>query len=133
MGVPRVVVERRRLNSSKTPFSTYVAEFQFALVSNASIYRLFRAPVRISSAGFRLRFLHVPPNFPTTKWSTSFGLPWWRDRKRVVGKVSRSTFTCALGGFCDRRATAPVSRLAVSSAGNMNICATYKAHVSSNH
>ncbi|CAM9199039.1 unnamed protein product [Ectocarpus sp. 8 AP-2014] len=32
------------------------------------------------------RFLHVPPNFPTTKWSTSFGLPWWRDRKRVVGK-----------------------------------------------
>lgn len=34
-----------------------------------------------------LRFLHVPPNFPTTKWSTMFGLPWWRDQQRVVGKV----------------------------------------------
>eukprot|EP00903_Cladosiphon_okamuranus_P012494 g11699.t1 len=35
------------------------------------------------------RFLHVPPNFPTTKWSTNFGLPWWRDPKRVVGKLTR--------------------------------------------
>ncbi|CAM9953711.1 unnamed protein product [Pylaiella littoralis] len=35
------------------------------------------------------RFLHVPPNFPTTKWSTSFGLPWWRDQNRVVGKLTR--------------------------------------------
>lgn len=34
------------------------------------------------------RFLHVPPNFPTTKWSTRFGLPWWRDQTRVVGKVT---------------------------------------------
>eukprot|EP00904_Undaria_pinnatifida_P009298 jgi/Undpi1/5499/HiC_scaffold_2.g00778.m1 len=35
------------------------------------------------------RFLHVPPNFPTTKWSTSFGLPWWRDQTLVVGKLTR--------------------------------------------
>lgn len=33
------------------------------------------------------RFLHVAPNFPTTDWSTDFGLPWWRDPKRVIGKV----------------------------------------------
>ncbi|CAM9179847.1 unnamed protein product [Ascophyllum nodosum] len=35
------------------------------------------------------RFLHVPPNFPTTKWRTSLGLPWWRDQKRVIGKLTR--------------------------------------------
>ncbi|CAM9416407.1 unnamed protein product [Discosporangium mesarthrocarpum] len=35
------------------------------------------------------RFLHVPPNFPTTAWSTNFGNPWWRDENRVVGKLTR--------------------------------------------
>ncbi|CAN0405070.1 unnamed protein product [Ascophyllum nodosum] len=35
------------------------------------------------------RFLHVPPNFPTTKWRTNLGLPWWRDQKRVIGKLTR--------------------------------------------
>ncbi|CAM9943715.1 unnamed protein product [Scytosiphon promiscuus] len=35
------------------------------------------------------RFLHVPPNFPTTKWNTDFGLPWWRDQGRIVGKLTR--------------------------------------------
>ncbi|CAM9879168.1 unnamed protein product, partial [Choristocarpus tenellus] len=35
------------------------------------------------------RFLHVAPNFPTTAWSTNFGLPWWRDDGLVVGKLSK--------------------------------------------
>lgn len=46
------------------------------------------------------RFLHVPPAFPTTKWSTNFGLPWWRDPKRVVGKVrSGSCFLLPAWGW----------------------------------
>lgn len=35
------------------------------------------------------RFLHIPPYYPTTKWRTDFGLPWWRDRELVVGKVTK--------------------------------------------
>lgn len=37
------------------------------------------------------RFLHVPPPEPTADWSTSFGLPWWRDPQYIIGRVSYNT------------------------------------------
>ncbi|KAG5177610.1 cytochrome b5 [Tribonema minus] len=34
------------------------------------------------------RFIHVPPNFPTTAWRTDFGAPWWQDARYVVGTLT---------------------------------------------
>ena len=33
------------------------------------------------------RFIHVPPSDPQ-EWGTSTELPWWKDSKYIVGKVS---------------------------------------------
>jgi hypothetical protein len=37
------------------------------------------------------RFLHIPPAFPTNEWRTDFGLPWWRDPRFILGRVSSRT------------------------------------------
>lgn len=34
------------------------------------------------------RFLHVPPLEPTATWRTESLLPWWRDPKYVVGRLT---------------------------------------------
>ncbi|KAL6757449.1 hypothetical protein V8C86DRAFT_1828730 [Haematococcus lacustris] len=34
------------------------------------------------------RFPHVPPIEPVNNWDTSFGIPWWRDKKYQVGLLS---------------------------------------------
>lgn len=31
------------------------------------------------------RFPHVPPPEPVGNWDTSFGIPWWKDKKYQVG------------------------------------------------
>jgi len=36
------------------------------------------------------RFVHVPPNEPSTQWDTSPETPWWQDRTQIVGRVSRN-------------------------------------------
>ncbi|KAG2829199.1 hypothetical protein PC129_g6585 [Phytophthora cactorum] len=35
------------------------------------------------------RFLHVPPPDPTAQWRTADLLPWWRDPKYVVGRLTK--------------------------------------------
>ena len=42
------------------------------------------------------RFVHLPPSDPTNDWDTSFGTPWWRDPRYVVGRLSSSTRTIRL-------------------------------------
>mmetsp|Transcript_46650 Transcript_46650/g.68205 ORF Transcript_46650/g.68205 Transcript_46650/m.68205 type:complete len:240 (+) Transcript_46650:105-824(+) len=37
------------------------------------------------------RFIHVPPLFPTTKWRTDFGTPWWKDEKYKIGQLTKKT------------------------------------------
>ncbi|TMW64628.1 hypothetical protein Poli38472_011508 [Pythium oligandrum] len=34
------------------------------------------------------RFLNVPPPEPTSNWSTTDAVPWWKDAKYVVGKLT---------------------------------------------
>ena len=31
------------------------------------------------------RFLHVPPNDPTTDWSFDYEIPWWQNWDYIVG------------------------------------------------
>ncbi|ETI43392.1 hypothetical protein F443_11639 [Phytophthora nicotianae P1569] len=35
------------------------------------------------------RFLHVPPPDPSAQWCTADLLPWWRDPKYVVGRLTK--------------------------------------------
>jgi hypothetical protein len=35
------------------------------------------------------RFLHAPPQEPTTNWNTLDVLPWWRDPQYVVGSLTK--------------------------------------------
>ena len=37
------------------------------------------------------RFVHVPPQEPTSDWDTSFETPWWKDEQYRVGRLSNST------------------------------------------
>ncbi|EGD76240.1 cytochrome b5 domain-containing protein 1 [Salpingoeca rosetta] len=37
------------------------------------------------------RFVHVPPPCPTTSWATDFGIPWWKDTSRRIGRLSKRT------------------------------------------
>ena len=34
------------------------------------------------------RFLHVPPPVPDSSWVKDYDMPWWRDRKYVIGKIT---------------------------------------------
>lgn len=34
------------------------------------------------------RFIHIPPNHPTTAWSTVYGSCWWQDPELVIGKLT---------------------------------------------
>jgi len=36
------------------------------------------------------RFLHIPPDNPA-EWSTKYDLPWWKDPKYIIGRLSRQT------------------------------------------
>lgn len=33
-------------------------------------------------------FPHIPPSEPMANWDTSFGIPWWKDKKFFIGKLS---------------------------------------------
>eukprot|EP00163_Fabomonas_tropica_P034898 TRINITY_DN9961_c0_g1_i1.p1 TRINITY_DN9961_c0_g1~~TRINITY_DN9961_c0_g1_i1.p1 ORF type:complete len:234 (+),score=32.41 TRINITY_DN9961_c0_g1_i1:81-782(+) len=35
------------------------------------------------------RFIHIPPDFPCSKWATDFGEPWWKGDKYYIGRLSR--------------------------------------------
>jgi hypothetical protein len=37
------------------------------------------------------RFIHVPPPFPRSDWANNFGVPWWKDSRYCVGKLSART------------------------------------------
>ena len=38
------------------------------------------------------RYLHIPPIEPDSAWdTTSFTLPWWRDKSLCIGKLSEKT------------------------------------------
>mmetsp|Transcript_12515 Transcript_12515/g.22095 ORF Transcript_12515/g.22095 Transcript_12515/m.22095 type:complete len:241 (-) Transcript_12515:80-802(-) len=37
------------------------------------------------------RYVHVPPQGPESGWSTSFGTPWWEDRRYYIGSRSAQT------------------------------------------
>ena len=38
------------------------------------------------------RYLHIPPIEPDSSWdTTSFSLPWWRDKTICIGKLSVKT------------------------------------------
>lgn len=37
------------------------------------------------------RFLHVPPPFPRSDWSNTFGTPWWKETRYCVGTLSVRT------------------------------------------
>eukprot|EP00197_Chlamydomonas_leiostraca_P010318 CAMPEP_0202859012 /NCGR_PEP_ID=MMETSP1391-20130828/1316_1 /ASSEMBLY_ACC=CAM_ASM_000867 /TAXON_ID=1034604 /ORGANISM="Chlamydomonas leiostraca, Strain SAG 11-49" /LENGTH=155 /DNA_ID=CAMNT_0049538009 /DNA_START=289 /DNA_END=756 /DNA_ORIENTATION=- len=34
------------------------------------------------------RVPHVPPIEPMSNWDTSFGIPWWKDKKYQIGALS---------------------------------------------
>ena len=34
------------------------------------------------------RFLHVPPTLPDSTWIKDFEVPWWKDKKHIIGKVT---------------------------------------------
>ncbi len=36
-------------------------------------------------------FPHVPPAEPMGNWDTSFGIPWWKDKKYQIGSLSSRT------------------------------------------
>lgn len=48
-----------------------------------------RAPVKLrpGSAPLQGRFVHIPPVDPMANWDTSFGIPWWKDKKYYVSVV----------------------------------------------
>ncbi|VEL14188.1 unnamed protein product [Protopolystoma xenopodis] len=35
------------------------------------------------------RFVHIPPNYPTTDWCNNFGTPWWKNEKYQIGLLSK--------------------------------------------
>eukprot|EP01112_Ceratiomyxa_fruticulosa_P008829 TRINITY_DN2288_c0_g1_i1.p1 TRINITY_DN2288_c0_g1~~TRINITY_DN2288_c0_g1_i1.p1 ORF type:complete len:225 (+),score=39.38 TRINITY_DN2288_c0_g1_i1:88-762(+) len=37
------------------------------------------------------RFIHVPPPFPSASFTTSTDLPWWEDKKYIIGNLSTRT------------------------------------------
>lgn len=37
----------------------------------------------------RGRVVHVPPSYPTTDWITNFGTPWWKDKRYVIGQLTK--------------------------------------------
>jgi len=37
------------------------------------------------------RFIHIPPPEPDVEWDNTFEVPWWKDDKYVVGKLSQKT------------------------------------------
>lgn len=34
------------------------------------------------------RFPHIPPIEPVGNWDTSYGIPWWKDKKYLIGSLS---------------------------------------------
>uniref|UniRef100_T1J0V1 Cytochrome b5 domain-containing protein 1 n=1 Tax=Strigamia maritima TaxID=126957 RepID=T1J0V1_STRMM len=36
------------------------------------------------------RFVHGPPPYPASDWSTDFGLPWWKNKHLLVGNLSKN-------------------------------------------
>lgn len=37
------------------------------------------------------QFLHAPPAVPSSEWATDFGVPWWKDKRLVVGRLTVKT------------------------------------------
>lgn len=37
------------------------------------------------------RYIHVPPQGPESNWSTSFGTPWWEDKRYYIGQAASRT------------------------------------------
>lgn len=35
------------------------------------------------------RYIHVPPNDPTTTWNCDFAAPWWKDDQYCIGLLSK--------------------------------------------
>ncbi|VDO04492.1 unnamed protein product [Rodentolepis nana] len=39
------------------------------------------------------RFLHVPPPYPTSDWPNDFVVPWWKDKRYQIGKLTKKART----------------------------------------
>ncbi|SPQ95645.1 unnamed protein product (mitochondrion) [Plasmodiophora brassicae] len=37
------------------------------------------------------RFIHVPPNEPSSRWSTNIAVPWWQDEQYIVGNLTKKS------------------------------------------
>jgi len=37
------------------------------------------------------RYIHVPPKYPTSDWSTKTGTPWWKDAQYHIGSLAKKT------------------------------------------